>query len=196
LLRKRYCLAYHKPAPYIPVYIGKESVYIRHGGFGRYRPGYKWSVASHPTQVANPSFSHSSLHQSMVTKFPNHWCASSGCRYDVRAGLNLPIAYNTYREQQRTRPCTCTSHPSSPRRTRRLWCGMSPGPSFPWRRETRDTGVWMSNGIFKNCMTAIGFTYKLVNCKQVRLWKRVIDVENLMHVSHANLYVAIRKWRV
>mmetsp|Transcript_10139 Transcript_10139/g.33528 ORF Transcript_10139/g.33528 Transcript_10139/m.33528 type:complete len:204 (-) Transcript_10139:987-1598(-) len=39
--------------------------------------GNKWSIARHPTHVANPSLSQSWDHHSMVTRLPNHWCASS-----------------------------------------------------------------------------------------------------------------------
>mmetsp|Transcript_9400 Transcript_9400/g.31025 ORF Transcript_9400/g.31025 Transcript_9400/m.31025 type:complete len:226 (-) Transcript_9400:1058-1735(-) len=34
-------------------------------------------TARHPTQVAKPSLSHRSVHHCIVTRFPNHWCASS-----------------------------------------------------------------------------------------------------------------------
>mmetsp|Transcript_7850 Transcript_7850/g.12366 ORF Transcript_7850/g.12366 Transcript_7850/m.12366 type:complete len:289 (-) Transcript_7850:637-1503(-) len=42
-----------------------------------FHSGYRWSMARHPTQVAKPSLSHSCDHHSMVTRLPNHWCASS-----------------------------------------------------------------------------------------------------------------------
>mmetsp|Transcript_21651 Transcript_21651/g.56511 ORF Transcript_21651/g.56511 Transcript_21651/m.56511 type:complete len:291 (-) Transcript_21651:554-1426(-) len=70
--------------------------------------GKRLSTASQPTQVAKPSFSHRWVHHCIVTKLPNHWCASSWhTTYamsvlfwsEVRSAL-----YSRYVERYVTRP--------------------------------------------------------------------------------------------
>lgn len=47
------------------------------------------------THVANPSFSHRCVHHSIVTRLPNHWCASSWattvatCRHSIDTILSF-----------------------------------------------------------------------------------------------------------
>ena len=48
-----------------------------HGPVRFASPGLKWAVALLSIQLANPSFSHRSSHQAMVTRLPNHWWAIS-----------------------------------------------------------------------------------------------------------------------
>lgn len=42
-----------------------------------FKESLTFSTPRVPTQVANPSFSHKSVHHFMVTKLPNHWWANS-----------------------------------------------------------------------------------------------------------------------
>lgn len=39
--------------------------------------GWRWLMARYCMKVANPSLSHSSDHQTIVVRFPNHWCEIS-----------------------------------------------------------------------------------------------------------------------